>query len=296
MSVISGEYINFVSAEEIFGEVRRFLKSFSGTNIIDEGEFPVYANEVLSKLGNGALKESEMLLYVDNYKTELPSDFVSLYAAYKCTPSFSPITSDKGILQNQSVLYHDITREVILTDRDCLTDCCASARVLERYNIKQYYNEGGLTMNVNDPVLLRVSPNVKERCAKDCLSLLTTSPLEISFSGRNILTNFTDDSIYLKYYGRPTDHNNVPLIKDEQNLKEAVKWYIIYMVTLSMWMNSEAPDIQSKWQVAEQKYNDAMGAAKLEAKIPSFNRMINYIRNARRINKVSAFSQNDRVR
>ena len=298
MSVISGENIKFISAEEIYGEIRRFLKSFSATNIIDEGEFPQYTMDVLNKLGSSVLKESEALLSVENYKATLPEDFVTLYAAYKCKPSFNTnLTNKDGILQNQTVLYHDITKDVIQTDSSCLSDCCVDVKVLERYNIKQYYNEKNfITYHIHNPILLRVSPNVRERCDKECLSLRHSSPYEITFSNNTILTNFTDDEIYMLYYSRPMDENNIPLIRDEQYLREAVKWYIIYMVTLSMWMNNEAPDIQSKWQLAERNYNDAINAAKNHNKLPSFSRMINYARNVRTINKVSAFSKTDRVR
>lgn len=289
MSVITGEYKDFVSAEEVYSKVKRRLRSYSITNIISESEFPTYTYEVLSKLKNGAYKESEALLPVVDYKTTLPEDFKTLHAAYKCKPMFYKVGENQ--LQSESVIYNDITREII-----CTSECGDNATVLDSYTIKQYYNEGLLDYKVSDKQLLRLSPNVKDKCSEDCMNINASSSYEITIKGKTILCNFTDDYIYLLYYGMPVDQYNIPLIPDIEEFKKALEWYIIYQVTLDWWMNNEAPDIQAKWQKAEMEYNDAMAAIRHLNRLPSFNRSINYARNKRSINMVSAFSQFDRIR
>lgn len=293
MSVITGENINFVSAEPIYAKVRRFLKSFAGTNSIDEGEFPEYTYEVMRPLGLNTLMENRTLLYVKDYKTCLPDDFITLYALYKCTPQLN--TSSNSIAQGKSTVYYEHEVSNICASKYCDIDC-DDAVPLQRWTMTTYVNENPALFNLNDPVLLRPSPNAGNICSKDCRNILSSSVLEFTPRGRDILFNFTDDYVLMLYYAMPKDEEGNLLVPDEEQLHKAIMWYIIYQVTLGWWMNNEVPDIQSKWQKAEQEYYDAIGDYKRYKKTPTFARTINYIRNKRVINAVNAFSTNDRKR
>jgi hypothetical protein len=293
MSVISGEHIEFVSATPIFSKVKRFLKSYAGTNMLDEGEFPTYLYEVLSTIGINVMDESEAIIPINNYKGCLPNDFVQLYCAYKCKPTLS--TKGEQQLQNVSSVYYELSKECYLAEKNCQLNCDATDPLC-KWTMTTYVNELPITHHLENPTLLRLSPNVKEKSSKDCLNLLHSSPYEMRFSGRDILVNFTDDCVYMKYYSIPVDEDNIPLVPDIIQLHKAIEWYIIYQISLSWWMNNEAPDIQSKWQKAEQEYYDALGGIRHNRKLPSFSRLINYIRNKRKYNMVSVFSSSDKFR
>lgn len=293
MSVITGEYKDFVSAEPIFSKVRRFLKSFSSTNSIDEGEFYEYVYDVLKEIGQYALKEEKAYLNVENYKTCLPEDFVSLYALYKCTPQ---IKSEKiKNFQGQIGVYYETEKTTHLAPKDCILNC-DDCEPLDKWTITTYVDDNILTYNLKNPTLLSPGPNAGNICTADCANYNVSSPYEFTPNGRKLLFNFTDDGVLLLYYSMPKDDEGNPLIPDINQLHKAIEWYIIYQVTLGWWMNSEVPDIQSKWQKAEQEYYDALSNIKRLNKTPSFSRIINYMRNKRVINSVNAFSINDRKR
>ena len=293
MSVITGEYIEFVSAEPIYSKVKRFLKSFAGTNLIDEGEFPEYTYDVLRPLGMNVLQEERTLLSVKDYKTCLPTDFVKLLALYKCSPTLK--VGGKDIPQNKSSVYYEVEKELYCAPKYCDIDCDSNTP-LEKWTITTYVSEGPLTYNLRNPVLLRPGPNARGMCHGDCPNLFSNSPYEFTQRGREIIFNFSDDNVLMQYYSMPKDQEGNPLVPDEIELHKAIEWYIIYQVTLGWWMNNEVPDIQSKWQKAEQEYYDAIGNYKRYKKTPSVARLLNYIRNKRVINAVNAFSTNDRKR
>src|SRR3954468_16670538 len=86
----------FKSAEFVYSKVRRFLSSYDAANLIDEGEFPTYAKEVIRSIGNGAYIEGQAVLIPNNFQCALPDDFGFFHAVYKC----SPISSSKSTLKH----------------------------------------------------------------------------------------------------------------------------------------------------------------------------------------------------
>jgi len=279
---------NFISAEEIYSKIRREFKSFTSSNLIDEGEFPIYTKEVLDKLGMSAMQECEAILDIENKKHKLPYNFQQLHAAYKCTPSFSK-TDAIWHPQQSSTVRNDITCETIGVS-NCKIECCYTETVLEKITIQQFIKDDCSYRNYCNPVLLRLSPNVKSSCSSDCLNLHASSIFEISINNGYLYTNFDEGSVYIKYYGLPTDEDGLPMIPDITEIKKAVEWYIKYQLLLNWWFNSEVQDIQNKWSKAEQLYQQYMSEARYISKLPSFSEMVNAIRNQRANNKVTFFS------
>lgn len=295
MGVISAYSDNdFISSEEIFSKVKRGLSSFSGLGIIDENEFPLWTMDILSKLGNSVKVEDEAIIKVENYKGVLPSNFNQLHSAFRCDLHGKTKVPNKH-LQNTISFENDITYEILNKRTGCAFDECDD-KVIERIQIKQYFNEFELHYSFNNLQLLRLSPNSKGLCASDSLNLLTTSDNEISLDRGNIYSNFSDGNIYLKYYGTPEDENGYPLIKNDINVQKAVEWYLKYMVFLKLWENSEVPDMQVRWQKAELEYEKWMAEARFSVKLPTFGSMVNSVRNKRTINAVNLFSGIDNKR
>lgn len=291
MSIIdASNTTKFRDSSVLFSKVKRFLSSYGDANLIDEGEFPVYANEVLNDLGIGVFKESDAVMKVSNYKATLPKGFKVLYAAYKCTPFFNA----KDTIHPQSTvsIFNDVTWELLESNDKCEIDCCIEKGVIEKITVRQYVQEKTITGHMTNPVLLRLSPNVKKsKCVDDCDNLLASSPYEITLDNNNIITNFNDDYIYMKYYEFPLDENGMPLIPDIDEVEKAIEWYIIYQVMLKWFMNNEVQDVQNRMQYAENQYTQYLAGAKYYLKLPSFSSMVNYLRRKRSTNLLMLIAQ-----
>lgn len=295
MGVINGYSANdFTSSKDIFSKVMRGLSSFAGLDIIDENEFPLWTMEILAKLGNGVKMEDEAVIEINNYKGKLPDNFNQLYSAFRCERNvISKIP--KRHLQNTISFENDITYELLCKSNSCDIDC-DDTRTIQKVEIKQYFNDFDLHYTFDNMQLLRISPNVKDKCTSDCLNHMCTSEYEISLDKNNVYTNFESGNIYMKFYGTPVDEEGYPLILNDVNVEKAVEWYLKYMIFLKMWENSDAPDMQSRWQKAEIEYEKWMAEARFSVKLPSFSTMVNSARNKRAINPVSLFSSIDNKR
>jgi len=279
---------NFKSSDFVFSKVKRFLSSFDSANLLDEGEFPTYLKEEIRDLGIGAYKEEQAVVKIENYKACLPDDFSVLYAAYKCSPYISSKEIDHP--QPAVSVYNDITWEILQTSKDCQIEECGD-NIIEKITVRQHIKERSVDMTLSNPTLLRLSPNVnRKKCTDDCQNLLWSSPYEISITDGEIITNFSDDRVYMKYYALPLV-NGLPVVPDIEEVEKAVEWYIIYQTLLKLWTNGEAPDLEHKWQMAKGQYDLAHAKAKSLLKLPTFAGMVNYLRRQRSTNKVVFFAQ-----
>jgi hypothetical protein len=285
---------HFVSADEIYNKILRDLSSFSGTNVLDVAEFPYYTFELLGRLGISSLEESEAIVKInDHFVGDLPFDFCELYAAYKCTPSFGP--HDNIYPQQIVKMWMDVDMSCYRKTKDCEINCCAeNEQLIQKIEMRTYLGGDGMTFNFINPILLRLSPNVRaDKCHSHCKNLLYSSPYEITLTDHSIITNFKNDCVYMQYYAFPYDEYNNPMIPDIPEVKKAIEWWIKYNIFLNSVFNQNIPDVANKYKLAEEQYEKWYAEAKYILKLPTFSTLVNFIRNKRSINKVSFFSSMD---
>lgn len=294
MGVITEEFLNFKNASPLFSKIKRKLKSFGAVGLIDENNFPEYVSDVLNILGVSSFKESEAILKVKDKKVCLPKDFKELYAAYKCTDNNSNV--DQRYLQNVSVFEYDITTEIFEKGGKCDIKCDYDKNLVERVTLKQFVNDRYITKCYSNPILLKLSPNVKPKCSEDCLNLISTSTYEISINDNTIFTNFEDGAILLQYFAFPLDDEGLPQIPDIIEIEKAVENYILWQIFQDFYLTDDIPNAAQKMQYLEMQYNRSLAEAKYILKLPRFSQLVNYTRRARSVNDVSFFSQMDRKR
>lgn len=285
MGNITTSNLTFKPASIVYSKVKRRLKSLGIAGTIDEGEFPTYTKEALNNLGLGVLKESEAIIEIVNSKACLPNDFRYIYSVYKCSPDFVCDNKTRKHIQNSSFSYTtEITDQIAITNNSCEFNCCADNNgYVESVWVNTYVLETpSLSFNNFRPLTLNTNVG----------SSMPSSYYigDFNIIGKTIYTGFTDDFVYIKYYGFPIDAEGELLVPDVQQIETAVEWYIIYQTLLSLWFDGSVPDIQNKWQVAEQKYNEGLAEAKYNRKLPAFSEMVGSIREQRAENTLHFFS------
>lgn len=287
---------NFISAELIYSKIKREWKSIASANLIDDGEFPVYTMEVLEKLGLGAFREAEDILLITNGKTKLPCDLKEVHSLWKCDPYCSSKSGGSWVAQpEKNTVRYDTTTETVCQTVDPAYDVdCSfnSEKILERVTVQQYVNTDTSVWEFRNPRLMRISPNVKPDCfGDDCLALFPTNDCEYSINDGYLYTNFTDSSVYLKYYAYPTDDDGYPMIPNNINVRKAVEWWIKYQLLLNYWFDSSVSDIERRWGKAELEYEKAYADARYDMKLPAFATLMNAARDRRGLGALTFFAQ-----
>lgn len=294
MGLITGyNHGDFISADLIYSKIKREFKSFASVNLLDDMDFPAYTMEVLRKLGNGAMRESEAVTFIHNQQAALPKDFSQLHAAYRCSNNAMNHVPKK-LLQNKMIFEDDITNEVLCRTNNCLIDCHADDKIISRIIVRKFINEDLVNFEFGHLGLLKLSPNVRQHSEHTPNTIHQHHSNEITINDGFIFTNFKDDAIFLQYYAFPYDENGLPMIPANVETEKAVEWGIKYQLLLNFWLVDDLSNSLNKWQKAEQEAEKWFAEAKHLNKLPAFSTFVNQNRNARGINKLQAFSHNNR--
>lgn len=278
MSVINpGSTLGFKSTDSLFARVRKRLRSFDAAGIIDEGDWYFYIKETVDKLGVSVYEEKEAAIIVKNYKAPRPEDFSYLYAAYSCTSSYDDGSYQTVFPQTGFVFYLE---ESCQAYRECKTGCRAGREVYgNKVTVRTVIEGKPTSMSFSHPSLLSLAGTTKEICNKNCANLSTRGGHQISIDSNWIHTNFSEGSIYMKYYGLALDtESGLPLIPDNTYIEKAIEDYIVYRVFEDFWLNGDVPDIERRYRDTKFLYEDSLKAALYWAKTPTFQNAINKIR------------------
>lgn len=273
--------IQFISADSLFAGVKEELVSFDEADLLDQGQFFKWVTDILGKLGIGFYTEEIAIIPVEHYKVKLPKNFKTFYAAFRCDASFEKVVNKGRGVFERITYYTDTTTE----DR-ILSDCNIPSEpvVNQRYSaitVEHYVDTEKKFTDFSNFKLLRLANSaVREICEFHGLNQNAYQhPDEISFSNGYLNTNFNTGYVYLFYYANPIDPKTcMPLIPDVESIKRAIESYIQYRVFRKLWLNNMAPDLERKVQFLKIEHDDLMGAAYVEAGLPSFQSLRNKIK------------------
>lgn len=292
MGAINAEnMLKFKSSDSLFDRIKKRLNSFDSQGLIDDGDFSKHVVYVLEEIGQAVYRECDAVLPVKDFKTRLPGNFKNFYAAYRCT--FNWHNGPKSINEQKPLFYYYDTE----ITRDCPQTCniqCKQEYGKTKVVIRTFVNGEPAEATCNRPILLTLSPNVKDMCAEDCMSQYGTNQGEINVIDGFVHTNFDVDSLYLQYYGLPIDDYGLPMIPDNENVEKAIEYYIYSQLFEEWYWNSTVPDIARMLGDARTQFNFYIGQARYWGRLPSFAKQIQSIRRQRG-NKKFYYSDNDRT-
>lgn len=285
MGIINAEnLLKFRSSSELFNRVKKKLSSFDSQNMIDEGDFYDYVVFILEKLGAAVYRESESVLFVKDYKAKLPCNFKLWYAGYKVHRTFGTVPSINE--QKPWIWFQDNEISQICPDNkgNCCIDCQPGTEVSKtKIVVRTFVNGDDFSDNEHhfrDPIQLFLSPNVKDKCAPHAKKMIHTYRNEVTIDDEGIMHfRFTNDHVYLQYYGLPFDENFLPMIPDQSSIEKAIEYYIYTMLFEEWYLNSSVPNIAQQLQYVKNEYEKVhFPQALYYCKLPSFQRCIESIK------------------
>jgi hypothetical protein len=273
--------IQFISASSIFAGIKEELSSFDESDMLDEGIFFKWTTDILNKLGIGFYTEEIAIIPVDHYRVKLPKNFKTFYAAFRCDASFQDVSAKGRGVFERVTYYTDFVKEE-RTNQICSVSSDPCVKKYDAVTVEHYIDTQQKFTDFTNFRLLRLGNSaIREICEFHGLNQNANgNPDEISFSSNGYInTNFNSGYVYLFYYALPVDPKTcMPLIPDVESVKRGIESYIQYRAFRKMWLNNSAPDLERKVQFLKMEHEEIMGAAYVEATMPSFQSMRNKIK------------------
>jgi len=273
--------LQFKSTQPMFDRISKRLASFDAMNLIDTGDFHKHVAYVIEQLGQAVFQECEAIVPIKDRKGKLPENMKRLHGMYKCTPEFR---TTQSINEQKPWVY--------MYQTEITNECPNRCKFEHKHEgetkvvIRTFVNGDELTLSYKNPIMLRLSPNVRHLCTDDCPSLFQGEPDEVTIDDNGTIhTVFDNDSIFMQYYGLPMDENELPMIPVQEDVEKAVEYFIYTQLFEELYWNSAVPNIANMLQDARQQYNFYIAQARYWAKLPSFAKMVNSIRKMRSRNK-----------
>lgn len=268
---------NFISADQIFAEIKEEMDSYFSTGIVDDVMFFTYLNHALSKLGPAVDKIEETPLHLENYSATLPADFKLVRELWLCTDVVK-------ILPEASSYYDARTCKLVpnwgeynpCDPCDTCTDGCTQTKsivfkttgeIISRFAIHSLLTPGNVS--------------VKSKCSKDCRNYGASSPWSFDIKDNKVITNISHGMLYMIYYQEALDDNGFTMVPDNFRIQEYVKSYIKYKLYERLW-NSVTDEtmnqIERKYLTYRDEANDNYILADIEIKKPTTQQNINRIK------------------
>lgn len=287
---------SLIPCDRVFSRVEKNLSSFTTNNLIDTDAFFPEIKWFIASLGLAMFEKEEVVVYLKDFKTELPCDFYLLDSAWLCDGNSQKF---QDAFQSQSVVFNSIDTEVLVTGEGCAptsppwgvtVSSCGEGHLLSKVTTTQYVRGSNPNVfNWHNPVLMRLNQqkNVGHICTKKCKCLFSSSAYEISINKQGghyyLYSTLCEPVIYLKYWKFPIDRStNLPMIPDDAIIEKAIEYHLTNWLLVQLWTNGEITDAENKIKFWEQKAAQAKAEAASYSVTPSYNKMINTVQRERK--------------
>jgi hypothetical protein len=259
---------SFISAEPLYALVKEELKSYFDTGAVDDILFPKWTDTVLRKLGKSSYKVKDDFLYIEDYCSKLPADFLSVKEAWGCTSLTATYTLP-------SALYESTTRNITPTYSVCDSVCdpClpelitvtykTTADAIYEYSVSSLLKPGNIS--------------ARKQCSYDCINIHSTCPDQFDIRDNQFITNFSTGSVYLVYYSETIDSEGNQLIPEDIEFQEAIEYYLkwkIFEQLCNQLTDETYNQIDRKKQEYKQMYDEKLIIAKSHSKKETVYRKI----------------------
>lgn len=255
--------------DAIVANIQTDFEKYDAAGQINKQRMYQDAVRALKRFGNDMAIIDHAFIDIVGGVADLPNNFYNLMLAYKCEPY--------GYKTN--IEHHELVSSIFYRERvsnnaswsEC-DSCCEEVDeniIQEKIMLKT----GEATFYYKEPQLLRLTKDISNRnfCAKTCSNLFEKNNTnEIKFQNESVYANFETGSIYMKYYGLPTDEEGNIDIPDSKNghLLEYVELNLKRKLIERLIANNDAQGgLSSMYQVFAQQEQVALRNAANELKM-----------------------------
>jgi len=229
--------------DSIIAEVNSDLSKYADAHLLDQDS--MYRDIILGikKFGNDVTELQETVVEVENYKASLPDGFYNLLLAALCTPmNYETTTEDVDALQS-SFFYTEKTRYDYKWNQE---DACCVEKTESIIKENLYFRGSKIAeFRYGNPRLLTLGKSFqKNACHAKCRNkIIRDEPNEITIHKTTLQANFKEGSIYMLYYGLPTDEEgNIDLPNlNNGDLEEYLTYRVKRNVAERLMGNNDAP-------------------------------------------------------
>jgi hypothetical protein len=213
--------IQYITSEPLIAEVKQELKSYFEAGAISEVLIPSFIDQALRKLKVLALRPEEAVIRFENYKSELPYDFYLL---------------DYAIMYSSEVFWNNgVTSMVGSWYKNVDAEPCSSEKSLEIYETLSIPTPG-FRISMKEPKWIRVYVDSTSLCVENCQNLKVSSPDIIKINQhKKASASFQEGCVYVRYFSRPVDDYQIPMIPEVLEVEEYIKSYLKYKFFEQMW-------------------------------------------------------------
>ena len=202
---------------------------------------------------NGLYVPQSPLLVVVNYRAYLPPDLVYVISMRRVeVDSNNKITSSSEMVENPSMFFYD---KVLNNSSGTNWVRPTSDHPLNTVEDDELTTENGVVVGQ---------------------SQLPYNTMSHGYRINNgvIFTDFESGYIELAYKAYPVDSDGFLLVPDDEKLRVAIKYHLIYKIDYRNWrVNPASPGMKALLNDSEQKRDFYVGAARNKAHIPTIDKM-----------------------
>jgi len=290
---------DLVPADQLLARLQEELSTYTANGVLDTSELYPQLIWFANLLNLAVYQQEETILKLEDYRAELPCDFFLLDSAWLCDTKAS---HNQLNFQSSLVVYTETTNETVGNDVNCglpnnynatgylnISACNMDTPVFNKQTTKEYVYSGVNPITWKNPVLLsyKKGKSLRQNCAKDCANLFSRFPQEISINkignSSYLYSTLKEAIIYVKYYAWPVDkETNIPLIPNDVYLQECLFKHLTYYFFKKIYLNGDDTNLENKLTFTKQEGELGIRAAMNYAKMPSFNKMVQLGKRARK--------------
>lgn len=260
-----------MNREYLIEEIKSDLSKYDDAGLIDEQSLNRDIIKGLRRFGNDVCTLQEDVIEVINSKAILPESFFSLYVAYHCVPYGYDGTKVTRPGEVSSDFF--IERTENNSKWNSCDPCCVETEekiITERVFVNM---DTSVDFYYNNPLPMKLGKsfnkkNIHNKCRN---KLIQESPYEIVINNLTVHTNFKEGSIYLQYYGLPTDEEGEIDIPDTANghLDTYLEYFLKRRTAERLIGNNDAVGLTNLYTIYNQQEQISLRNASNELKMKS---------------------------
>ncbi len=266
----------YTSPIPTYALIKEELKSYFATGVLDDLLFPIWTEKCLRDLGRGSNKIEEAVLFIEDFKAKLPSDFMYVREAWLATSS-NPIE-----YKLPGAYYHTITERI--SDNPAIGQCGPTTCDPCQPDRKEVYYRTTTNGVCSTNLIYLLRPGTvatKDFCNENSPNIGVSTPDSFEIRNGNLFTNFRQGEVLLTYYSKQVDEEGNTMIPDNYTIIEYIEAYIKYKLYHQLWdtvTDETERQIYNKVQIYDVKQSEARINAKSETRRKTLDQRVRDIK------------------